>query len=141
MNRNKSLLCLLLAVLMLCFSAGCSNSVATNDSGYTSSTYSNFVEAPDFPEIEIPEIPQITIKTDIDDIPSYSGSPYVEINGNEPSFADLELVAKSFEKYSALDYLERCGTAYACIGQDIMAYRGTRQYWSGKTVWLAYGKV
>ena len=120
MKRNKSLLCILLAVFILCFSVGCDNNTTSDNKGYTSSTNSEFIEPPDFSEIEIPDIPQIVIKTDIDDIPSYSGRAYVEINGNEPSFADSELVAKSFEKYSVLDYLERCGTAYACIGQDIM---------------------
>lgn len=120
MKRNKSLLCILLAIFILCFSVGCDNNTTSDNKGYTSSTNSEFIEPPDFSEIEIPDIPQIVIKTDIDDIPSYSGRAYVEINGNEPSFADSELVAKSFEKYSVLDYLERCGTAYACIGQDIM---------------------
>ena len=90
MKRNKSLLCVLLAVFILCFSVGCDNNTTSDNKGYTSSTNSEFIEPPDFSEIEIPDIPQIVIKTDIDDIPSYSGRAYVEINGNEPSFADSE---------------------------------------------------
>ena len=37
-----------------------------------------------------------------------------------PYFTSSELTTTSFELYSALDSLSRCGTAYACIGQDLM---------------------
>lgn len=53
-------------------------------------------------------------------IPAYSGSPYVNINGGTPNFSDSELTTKSYEYYSDLDSLGRCGVVYACIGQDIM---------------------
>lgn len=53
-------------------------------------------------------------------IPPYSGSPYVSINDNIPYFTDEELTAHSFELYSELDDLGRCGVAYACIGSDLM---------------------
>ena len=66
MKRNKSLLCILLAVFILCFSVGCDNNTTSDNKGYTSSTNSEFIEPPDFSEIEIPDIPQIVIKTDID---------------------------------------------------------------------------
>lgn len=56
----------------------------------------------------------------LQEIPEYSGSPYVEINGNQPSFTQEELVPESFERYSPLDSLGRCGVAYACIGEDLM---------------------
>lgn len=50
----------------------------------------------------------------------YSGLPYEEVNGNRPFFGEKELVPYSFERYSPLDGLGRCGAAYACIGTDIM---------------------
>lgn len=53
-------------------------------------------------------------------IPAYSGSPYVAVNENIPYFTDEELTTQSFETYSELDSLGRCGVAYACIGQDLM---------------------
>ena len=56
----------------------------------------------------------------IDDIPEYSGEPYVVINGGEPFFTKEEIVTKSYESYSPLDELGRCGVAMACIGKDIM---------------------
>lgn len=54
------------------------------------------------------------------DIPNYSGEPYIVINGNQPFFTDTDLTTSSFEMYSSLDYLGRCGVAYANIGTDIM---------------------
>ncbi len=59
-------------------------------------------------------------KITLSDIPKYSGEAYVEINNNVPTFKDSELTTESYEKYGDLDYLGRCSTAIACIGQDIM---------------------
>ena len=42
------------------------------------------------------------------------------MNGNIPYFTADELTGSSFELYSDLDALGRCGTAYASIGQDLM---------------------
>ncbi len=56
----------------------------------------------------------------LDDIPEYSGAPYVELNGNEPSFTKDDMTLEPFETYSELDSLGRCGVAYANICHDIM---------------------
>lgn len=51
---------------------------------------------------------------------SFSGSPYVAVNDNIPLFSQEDYTTVSFEHYSELDSLGRCGVAYACIGRDIM---------------------
>lgn len=56
----------------------------------------------------------------LEDIPEYSGEPYTIINDNEPEFSEEILTDVSFEEYSELDELGRCGTAVASIGQDLM---------------------
>lgn len=57
----------------------------------------------------------------LDEIPDYDGiSEYVIINNNEPFFEESEMITELFEKYSDLDYLGRCGVAYANIGSDLM---------------------
>lgn len=56
----------------------------------------------------------------LDEIPEYSGSAYVVINDNNPFFEDNELTTNSFESYSELDSLGRCGTCLASVGKDIM---------------------
>lgn len=56
----------------------------------------------------------------LSEVPAYNGKPYVAINGNTPYFTDDDLTTTSFETYSPLDDLGRCGVTYACVGQDIM---------------------
>ncbi len=58
-------------------------------------------------------------------IPAYSGNKYAEINGNVPYFKNEDYTTISYEHYSVLDSLGRCGIATACIGKDLMP-TGTR---------------
>lgn len=77
------------------------------------------------------EAQQVTSATDVPtgestsafslrEIPAYSGTPYTEVNGNEPYFTEADLTTQSFETYSELDSLGRCGVVYANVGQDLM---------------------
>lgn len=56
----------------------------------------------------------------LEDVPGYSGEPYVEIFGNEPDFSGEDSGEQSFETYSELDHLGRCGAACASVGTDLM---------------------
>lgn len=57
----------------------------------------------------------------LDNLPPYSGEASVILNDNIPTFTDKEKqTAQSFEKYSELDYLGRCGAASACLSLDTM---------------------
>ena len=56
----------------------------------------------------------------LENIPEYSGEPYIEINNNIPSFTEDDYTTEAFEKYSELDILKRCGVAYANICKEIM---------------------
>ena len=56
---------------------------------------------------------------DLDSVPEYSGNPFVYINGNKPFFTEEDIVTQSYEYYSELDYLGRCGETRACIGIDL----------------------
>lgn len=60
------------------------------------------------------------VSVSLEEVPAYSGSPYVELDGNLPGFSLEERTTDSFKTYSTLDALGRCGPAYACIGQDLM---------------------
>ena len=72
-------------------------------------------------ELNIPTAPAASAApVSLEDIPAYTGSPYIAINGNQPEFEEGDLSSESFETYSPLDSLGRCGPAYACIGQDLM---------------------
>lgn len=53
-------------------------------------------------------------------IPPWSGSAYTAVHGNVPYFTEEEHTTESFETYSELDGLNRCGVAYANVGPDLM---------------------
>lgn len=57
---------------------------------------------------------------DVDQIPDYSGNPYIELNDNKPAFEEQDISTKEFETYSSLDELGRCGVAFANISKDTM---------------------
>ncbi len=98
--RTKGL-CILISFILsavLCF-AGCSDFNKTDKSNFSSDVQSQISS---------------------DDIPDFSGEYYVTLSGNIPEFTEDELTEKSFENYSELDGLGRCGVAMACIGVDIM---------------------
>ncbi len=56
----------------------------------------------------------------VQDVPEFSGEPYVVIANNEPEFFAEDLTDESYEYFSPLDPLGRCGYAMACVGQDLM---------------------
>lgn len=56
----------------------------------------------------------------LDEVPEYSGAAYVSVNGNEPYFSISGEDEESFEVYSELDSLGRCGEACASVGTDLM---------------------
>lgn len=57
---------------------------------------------------------------DMSNIPQYSGNSYVVLNDNKPNFTDEDYLKGSFEEYSELDALGRCGVAYANVSVDAM---------------------
>ena len=63
---------------------------------------------------------QEPVNATLDNIPVYSGTPYVVIDDNEPDFTEDELTDQSYESYSDLDELGRCGVAESSIGTDLM---------------------
>lgn len=115
----KTLLPLLLAVL-LCFT-GCSGTTAQTNEVTDHPTSSTTVQAEEpSQEKQTQPAAQNASSIDLASIPAFSGEPYVAINNNVPEFADSDLTTSSFETYSDLDSLGRCGVAYACIGTDLM---------------------
>ena len=65
-------------------------------------------------------MPTESANISLDEIPAYSGEAYVKINGNKPFFTSDEITNIGFEKYSELDYLGRCGVAFASVGPETM---------------------
>lgn len=53
-------------------------------------------------------------------LPAFAGEPYVVVGDNMPLFTAEDMTTDSYESYSPLDALGRCGVAMACVGTDIM---------------------
>ena len=56
----------------------------------------------------------------VQNVPAYSGKPYIAINDNQPEFTDDDLTTKAYEYYSPLDHLGRCGYTMASVGRELM---------------------
>ena len=56
----------------------------------------------------------------VQNVPAFSGSPYVVINQNQPEFEESDMTVKAYEYFSPLDHLGRCGYTMACIGYELM---------------------
>jgi DNA-entry nuclease len=57
---------------------------------------------------------------DLSEIFPYSKNLYIPVNGNVPFFKPEECTNRSFEYYSPLDRLGRCGPVCASVGVDLM---------------------
>ena len=64
--------------------------------------------------------PSYQIPFDLTEIPAFEGQTWEEVNYNRPFFTEEEITTNSYEYYSPLDSLGRCGYAMACIGKDLM---------------------
>lgn len=93
-------------VMMLCFSVitGCSADIGSQE--VSTHNYE--------------EVGNKNAANSISDIPEYTGEEYVVIHDNRPDFSKEDLTTESYETYSELDTYNRCGTAMACIGTDLM---------------------
>ena len=114
MKRKKYFLLSCILALMLSI-AGCGQETSTTELAIQQTQEQQ--GAPQETKSDTEESPSAL---SLADIPSYTGSPFIEINGNQPGFTDADKTTESFETYSSLDPLGRCGVAYANIGQDIM---------------------
>lgn len=58
----------------------------------------------------------------IAEVPDYTGFPYVILKSNVPDFtaAEIATAQNSYEYFSPLDTLGRCGVVHASVGEDLM---------------------
>lgn len=119
---KKISLSVISVIISLIFLFGCSANVVNNttqQSTFVSNTAST-TNSQNSTENDFTSSTTTEQTFDISSIPEYNGSPYVEINDNVPQFTESEITTSSFEIYGDLDSLERCTTAFSCIGKDLM---------------------
>ena len=61
-----------------------------------------------------------TTSFDLSTIPEFIDEPYVVLNDNQPQFTEEDFNKQNLEEYSELDYLGRCGPAFAKVGIETM---------------------
>ena len=110
MKRIRTYIAVLLMAAL--FLSGCAPApVQTDGSGYTAGVLANETEL-----VGSTGPKQFSVS----DIPVFSGAAYAAVNGNIPYFEQSDYSTESFETYSDLDSLGRCGTAFANVGTDLM---------------------
>ncbi len=72
------------------------------------------------PSVESEQQVQISGPVTLDQIPPYSGSPYIAINNNVPFFDANEKTADGFQHYFDLDSLGRVTMAYGSLGPEFL---------------------
>ena len=125
MRIIKSALCYIVSFALIISLAACSSSPNDSNKDYinsssTDSSVFNVTGESSSNAESSSEGPQNPSNAQKQEYPKYNGTAYAKINNNVPNFLKSEITAKSFEKYAELDYLRRCGVAYACISLDIM---------------------
>lgn len=121
MKKINTILLSTILILSLLFS-GCSASSSDNDSATNNSTPQ--ISTDNTPSLS-PEIlpdPETDAELifNLDNIPAFSDKAYIPINDNVPFFSESDYTTDSFETYSDLDSLGRCGVTFANIGLDLM---------------------
>lgn len=109
MIRKRLLLPLLAVVLLL---SACSAFAALAPGKTVSAPAASAAARPSLSAAGSPDFPE--------SLPVYTGEPYVAVHDNNPFFSAADMTDLSYETYSDLDELGRCGSAMACIGGDLM---------------------
>lgn len=118
MNRKYRLLALILGALLTL--TACSIEIVEEEPVSAEPVAAVVSEAEVSEPAEAPQTAADSGVITLDNIPEYAGEPYVEINGNVPEFSEDQFTTESYEFYTELDQIGRCGACYANIGQDLM---------------------
>ena len=122
LNFKNSIIMIIGALLCLSGLISCSSTSVSNGVGQALNIIEQVTDSSNKNNIVLnnPTENSNESNIDINNIPAYSGNDYIVLNNNIPNFSDYDLTTTSFEEYSPLDSLGRCGVAYANIGTDLM---------------------
>ena len=122
LNFKNSIIMIIGSLLCLSGLIGCSSTSVSNGVGQALNIIEQVIDSSNKNNIVLnnPTENSNESNIDINNIPAYSGNDYIVLNNNIPNFSDSDLTTTSFEEYSPLDSLGRCGVAYANIGTDLM---------------------
>lgn len=126
LNFKNSIIMLMASLLCLSGLIGCSSTSAADGIGQALNIIEQVIDNSNKNNIASNNSIENSNESNINinNIPAYSGNDYIVLNNNVPNFSDSDLTTTSFEEYSPLDSLGRCGVAYANIGADLMPTEG-----------------
>ena len=116
---KSKILTALLSVVLSFQLAACDVLGISDHTNESDDSSSHITSAP----VQLPDETDFSSKTEPFELSmagEYTGAAVITINDNIPYFSSSDLTTESYEKYSPLDELGRCGTAQSCIGKDIM---------------------
>lgn len=122
MNKTKGSvlkLAALLTVLILCLS-GCKISTVLPSAEELEAFWGDITLPTQWQPEESGDKSLVDTAAVLREVPEYSGKAFTEINGNKPFFTTADITDEAFENYSSLDIIGRCGTAFACVGKELM---------------------
>lgn len=115
----------ILLLSMVCSLTACGGESSVENAAYSASAGGAVMESPEEPEAkqpeeETPDTQASDAAFSLGDVEAYTGQPYAVVHENQPYFLKEEITDQSYEFYSELDELGRCGVAHASIGVDLM---------------------
>ena len=120
----KSGTVILLSLVLLLSAAGCGLAIQEQQPPAPLPGEETHRSETETPPVKEPAQAQVGEPTPEDAPPAeeyvYTGQPYCVINDNIPAFTAEDLTTNSYEYYSPLDELGRCGVTMASVGQDLM---------------------
>ena len=123
-KKKMRSLCVIAAVLCCLLFSGCTAEISATDNTQTTQQSDAKVDQSNTngtgSQSASGQITASQSAITLSSIPVYSGTPYVAVNDNVPSFTDDDITLNAFENYSDLDSLGRCGVAYANVCQETM---------------------
>mgnify|MGYP002603620774 FL=1 len=123
-KKKMRSLCVIAAVLCCLLFSGCTAEISATDNTQTTQQSDAKADQSNIngtsSQSASGQITAYQSAITLSSIPAYSGTPYVAVNDNVPSFTDDDITLNAFENYSDLDSLGRCGVAYANVCQETM---------------------
>ena len=126
MKHLKHIRLFIILLLMIFTLTGCTLEINTNYENKISiqtnstNTYTQNIVNDQKEDVNLNNEIEIDSTFDLSKIPAYRDVPYAVVNNNKPFFEEKDFSNKSYESYSELDSLNRCGVAIANIGKDLM---------------------
>ena len=130
LNKIKRIIAVIVTALMLCTLAGCVVETPIGDIYIAEDTENLFKNMSDAEEKRDEIAGKEEKKNEKEgvcavpeyDVPGYTGEITYVVNDNIPFFQETDMYTQSYEQYSELDHIGRCGEAMACVGTDIMPH-------------------